>query len=87
MSEFESVLSSPSTIPSFPEVTPAFGRDPHVAAEGGLAHEGHQGEAEKGQGHEEGPRQIGNGQGLGQRLRAQFEELLLVGPDSKARRV
>ena len=73
-----------SLSPRFSEVTPVFGGDPHVAAEGGLAYEGQQGKAEEGQGHEEGPRQVANGQGFDQGLRPKFEKSLLVRPYFKA---
>ena len=76
----EHLLSLSSPFPRFSKVALALGGDPHVAAEGDLAGEGHQGKAEKGQGHEKRTRQIGHGQGLCQRLGAQLEKPLFVRP-------
>ena len=75
----EHLLSLSSPLSRFSEVALALGGgDPHVAAEGDLAGEGHQGKAEKGQGHEKRASKVGHGQGLCQGLGAQLEELLLV---------
>ena len=86
INKFKHFPSSPPTILRFPEVTAALLScyPCHVAAKGGLAHEGQDGKAQADQAHEKGPTQVGDGQGFRQRLRAKFEELLFIRPNFKA---